>query len=127
MDLTTSHHDPLVITPIIKRRNDGHVRLHGVLVDIGALVDIFYWNAFVQLRLGEYDLTPYRVPVWGFRKTKVLVAGMVTVSVILGKGGQTRTMQVKFTVVRINSWYNTILGRIILHVFKQSCHPSTNA
>lgn len=34
VDITTPHHDPLVITPMLKRKNGGQVRLHRVLVDI---------------------------------------------------------------------------------------------
>lgn len=39
VDITTPHHDPLFITPMLKRKNNGGVRLQ---IDTGALVDILY-------------------------------------------------------------------------------------
>lgn len=80
--------------------------MHGVLVntlvDTGASVDILYWNTFIQLRMGDQDMIQCHVPVQEFGKTEVPMVGTVTVLVTLGKGGQGKTVQVKFIVVQIN-------------------------
>lgn len=62
-DMTIPHDDPLVITPIFRKGENTNVRLHRVLVDTGASVDMLYWNAFIDLGLSRTDLLPSRVPV----------------------------------------------------------------
>lgn len=57
------HDDPLVITPIFRRGDNTNVRLHRVLVDTEALVDVLYWNVFVDLGLFQADLLSIRTPV----------------------------------------------------------------
>lgn len=61
--ITTPYHDPLVITPTLRRRNGGQARLHRVLVDTDASVDILYWNAFIQLRLRPKPMSRPRVGI----------------------------------------------------------------
>lgn len=69
--ITTSHHDPLVISPVIQRRDNGYSRLARVLVDIGASVNVLYWDAFLNLRLREEDLKSSTKSVKGFSQAKI--------------------------------------------------------
>lgn len=102
-DVMTPHDDPLVITPIFRRDDNTNVRLHKVLIEIGALVDVLYWNAFINLGLSQADLLPRRAPVRGFGQSEVSVAGIISVPVTLGRHAQATTVNVKFTVVDFTS------------------------
>lgn len=41
-DVTIPHHDPLVVSPIIQRRDGGFSKVARVLMDTGASIDILY-------------------------------------------------------------------------------------
>lgn len=62
-DVTTPHDDSLVITPIFRKGDNTNVRLHRVLVDTGASVDVLYWNVFIDLGLSRADLLASKAPV----------------------------------------------------------------
>lgn len=111
-ELTIPHQDMLVISVPIRK-----VKVLRVLVDIGVSVDILYWMLLETLtpRRGFKDkLRAYK----RVGQTKILVAGMTTLLVALGKGEQATTVQVDFTVVRFTSRYNAILGRTTLYAFQ---------
>lgn len=117
-DVTTLHNDPLVITSAFWRGDHTSVRLHRVLVDTGASVDVLYWNVFVDLDLSRADLLPRRAPVRGFRQSEVPVVGIIAISFTLGRHAQEKTVEVSFTIVNFTSSYNAILGMVALHAFQ---------
>lgn len=89
-----------------------------ILLDIGASVDILYWNTFLNLHFGKSDLAPGRVLKRGFRQTEIPVAGTIIIPITLEEHAQTTMVNVKFTVVHLMSGYNAILGRVALHDFQ---------
>lgn len=107
------HQDPLVISPIINE-----FIVQRVLVDTGASVDVMYWDAFKNLGLEESNLTPYSTSIKGFGQMRIPVAGTITLPITLGEGKMATTRSITFTVVRFNSGYNVILGRVALHQFE---------
>lgn len=115
--MRTSHHDPLVITPIVQRRDQQKIRLDRVLVNTGASVDVLYWNAFDQLGFCKADLGPCGSLVTRFVQGEVPVLGTIVLQVTLGSHAKATTIEVKFTVVAFSFGYNAILGRVALHAF----------
>lgn len=113
--ITTPNHNPPVLSPIVQRRDQGYSRLARVLVDIGSSVDILYWVAVLNLRLQEEDLPSGITSVKGFSQVEIRVAGVVTLPIMLGDHAKETTINVTFTVVRMTSSYNAILGRVTMH------------
>lgn len=74
-------------------------------------MDILYWDIYKNLLLQEGSLEASHAPIKGFGQSRTLVAGRIMLPVTLGKGEQTTTIQVDFTVVRFTSGSNAILGR----------------
>lgn len=111
--VTIPRQEPMVISIIIQK-----ARVPRVLVDIGASVDILYWDVFINLRLQEGSLKASHAPIKGFGQSRILVARRITLPMTLGKGEQTTTVEVDFTVVRFASGYNAILGRATLHTLQ---------
>lgn len=70
------------------------------LVDIGASVDILYWNPFTDLGLSQSDLMPNIYGrVQSICQAEVLVAGTITVTLTVGHRAPTTTVNVKFVVL----------------------------
>ena len=107
------HADPLVIHMQI-----GTKRVRRVLVDTGSSVDILYWEAFEQLGIFPSTLKPYLGKLVGFSGHEVDVAGTIELLLTLGEGPTRRAEFVEFTVVRLPSVYNAIMGRASLSRFQ---------
>lgn len=58
MGITTPYHDPLVITLIVRMKDQVKIRLNRVLIDTSASMDVLYWDAFDQLGFCKADLGP---------------------------------------------------------------------
>ena len=54
-----------------------------VLVDNGSLIDILYYPAFQQMRIGRERLTPADAPLVGFGGMKVIPVGSITLPVTI--------------------------------------------
>ena len=54
-----------------------------VLVDNGSLIDILYYPAFQQMRIGRERLTPVDAPLVGFDGMKVIPVGSITLPVTI--------------------------------------------
>ena len=63
-------------------------------------------------------LVPTNAPLVGFRGTRVLPLGAVTLSVMVGDYPQQITKNITFLVVDCSSAYNAILGRPVLNSWK---------
>ena len=73
------HDDAIVITLLIT-----NYTTRRVLVDNGSSVDILYYPAFQQMRLGQEQLHPLNSPLVGFGGMKVQLVGTVSLSVVVG-------------------------------------------
>ena len=73
------HDDALVVSIRVEDYN-----MHRVLVDNGSLANILYYLAFQQMEIGRERLIPTNAPFIGFRGTRVLPLGVVTLSIMVG-------------------------------------------
>ena len=73
------HNDAIVITLLI-----ADYTTRRVLVDNGSSVDILYYPAFQQMRLGRDQLRPVNSPLVGFGGMKVQPMGTISLSVVVG-------------------------------------------
>ena len=107
------HDDAIVITLLI-----ADYTTRRVLVDNGSSVDILYFLAFQQMRLGRDRLRPVSSPLVGFGGMKVQPVGTITLPVVVGAYPQQITKDVNFPVVDYSSSYNAIIGRLTLNSWK---------
>ena len=89
-----------------------------VVVDNRSLVDILYYFAFQQMRLGRDLLCLVCSPLIGFGGMKVRPVGTITLPVVVGSYLQQITKEVNFLVVDCSSSYNAIIGRPTLNSWK---------
>ena len=107
------HDDPLVITPVI-----GNSSVKRVLVDNGASVDILFHDAFLRMGYDDSQLTPSKMPIYGFNGSECNIEGIIQLPVTIGQEPREATQMLNFLVVKAPSTYNAILGRTGLHAFK---------
>ena len=93
----------------------GDYNTHRVLVDNGNSTDIIYYSAFQQMRIDRKQLVPTNTLFAGFRGTRVLPLGTVTLTITVGDYPQQITKDVTFLVVDYLSAYNAIQGRPTLN------------
>lgn len=91
-------------------KNIKRYRVKRILVDIGASRNILYYRCFKEMGLSDHHLKPSSIVLEGFTTHKIQVKGTVRLKVTLGVGETTRTEEIKFYVVDIDSSYNAILG-----------------
>ncbi|XP_075659001.1 uncharacterized protein LOC142628848 [Castanea sativa] len=89
-----------------------------VLVDNGSSVDILYYPAFQQMRLGQDQLRSVNLPLVGFGGMKVQLVGTITLPMVVGAYPQQIAKEVNFLVVDCSSSYNAIIGRLTLNIWK---------
>ena len=94
------HDDAIVITLLIVDYTTKRV-----LVDNGSSVDILYYPAFQQMRLGRDQLHLVNSPLVGFSGMKVQPLGTISLSVVVGAYPQQITKDVNFLVVDCSSSY----------------------
>ena len=110
------HHpydDAIVITLLI---SDYTTRR--VLVDNGSSVDILYYPALQQMRLGRDQLYLVNSPLVGFGGVKVQPVGTIMLPIVVRAYPQQITKEVNFLVVDCTSSYNAIIGRPTLNSWK---------
>ena len=108
------HDDVIVITLFI-----ADYTTRRVLVDNGSSVDILYYPAFQQMRLGRDQLCLVNSPLVGFRGMKVQLVGIITLSMVVGAYPKQITKEVNFLVVDCSSSYNAIIGKLTLNGWKE--------
>ena len=86
-----------------------------VLVDNGILVNILYYPALQQMRIGKERLVPLNVLLVGFGGIKVMLVGSITLPVTISTFPQQITKDVTFLVVDCSLAYNAIIGRPTLN------------
>ncbi|XP_071700142.1 uncharacterized protein [Rutidosis leptorrhynchoides] len=94
------------------------------LYDTGSVVDVIYEHCFLQLPQDVRDkVKPPLHSIAGFTSETTWPLGRVNIDVTLGDDHRSRTMQLTYVVVRSQSKYNVILGRMALQ--ELSAIPST--
>ncbi|KMS97521.1 hypothetical protein BVRB_5g126340 [Beta vulgaris subsp. vulgaris] len=104
--IRTPHDDPLVVEMKIK-----NLRVRQILIDTGSSTDIISADCLSRLKFDENNLVPVNHPIIGFGGGIIHPMGTVTLPVRVGDKEASRTLFVKFLVVRDSTVYNVILGR----------------
>jgi hypothetical protein len=107
---------PLITAPVI-----ANMRLHHVLIDGGADLNVISHAAFKQLQIPWSWLGPSR-PFSGVGPQPVYPLGSITLPVTFGTEENFRTENVVFDVTEVNLPFNAIIGRPALYQFMAIAH-----
>jgi hypothetical protein len=107
---------PLITAPVI-----ANMRLHHVLIDGGAGLNVISHAAFKQLQILWSQLGPCR-PFFGVGPQPVYPLGSITLPVTFGTEENFRTENVQFDVAEVNLPFNAIIGRPTLYRFMAIAH-----
>ena len=89
-----------------------------VLIDNESSVDILYYLAFQQIRLGQDQLRLVNSPFVGFGGMKVQLVGTITLPVVVRVYPQQIAKEVNFLIVDCLSFYNAIIRQPTLNNWK---------
>jgi hypothetical protein len=106
----------LINAPVI-----ANMRLHHILIDGGAGLNIISHTAFKQLQIPGSRLGPSR-PFSGVGPQPVYFLGSITLPVTFGTEENLRTENVQFDVAEVNLPFNAIIGRPALYRFMAMAH-----
>jgi hypothetical protein len=107
---------PLITAPVI-----ANMRLHHVLIDGGAGLNVISHAALKQLQIPGSRLGPSR-PFSKVGPQLVYPLGSIAFPVTFGTEEDFRTENVKFDVAEVNLPFNTIIGRPALYRFMAIAH-----
>jgi hypothetical protein len=107
---------PLIIAPIIV-----NMKLHHVLIDGGAGLNVINHAVFKQLQISGSRLGPSR-PFYGVGPQPVYPLGSIALPVTFGIEDNFCTENVPFDVVEVNLPFNAIIGRPALYRFMAIAH-----
>jgi hypothetical protein len=107
---------PLIIAPVI-----ANMRLHHVLIDGGAGLNVISHAAFKQLQILGSRLGPSR-PFSGVGPQPVYPLRSIALPVTFGTEENFRTKNVQFDVAEVNLPFNAIIGRPALYRFMAIAH-----
>jgi hypothetical protein len=107
---------PLVTAPTI-----ANIKLHHVLIDGGASLNVISFAAFKQLQIPESKLDPSH-PFSGVGPHPVYPVGTISLPVTFGTEENFRTENVQFHVAEVNLPFNAIIGRPALYRFMAVAH-----
>jgi hypothetical protein len=100
---------PLITAPII-----ANMKLHHVLIDGGAGLNVISHAAFKQLQIPGSRLGPSR-PFSGVGPQPMYTLGSIALPVIFGTEENFHTENVQFDVTEVNLPFNAIIGRPVLY------------
>jgi hypothetical protein len=106
----------LITAPII-----ANMKLHYVLIDGGAGINVISHAAFKQLQITGSRLGPSR-PFSGVGPQPVYPLGSIALPVTFGTEENFRTENVQFDVAEVNLPFNAIIGRPALYQFMAIAH-----
>ena len=92
--------------------------MYRVLIDNGSLADIIYLPAFQQMKLNKERLRPFTSALVGFTGDRVVLKGVVKLTIIAGTYLAQISNEIDFLVVDCPSIYNVILGCPTLNKLK---------
>jgi hypothetical protein len=107
---------PLITAPVI-----ANMKLHHVLIDGGAGLNVISHAAFKQLQIPGSQLGPSR-PFSGVGPQSVYPLGSIALPVTFGTEENFRTKNVQFDVAEVNLPFNAIIGRPALYWFMAIAH-----
>jgi hypothetical protein len=107
---------PLVTAPVI-----ANMRLHHVLIDGGAGLNVISHAAFKQLQILGSRLGPSH-PFSGVGPQPMYPLGSITLPVTFWTKENFHTENVQFDVAEVNLPFNTIIGRLALYRFMAIAH-----
>ncbi|XP_025828720.1 uncharacterized protein LOC112903708 [Panicum hallii] len=107
---------PLVIAPTI-----ANIKLHHVLIDGGASLNVISYAAFKQLQIPESRLDPSR-PFSGVAPQPVYPVGTISLPVTFGTEENFHIESVQFDVAKVNLPFNAIISRPALYRFMAVAH-----
>jgi hypothetical protein len=107
---------PLVTAPTIT-----NIKLHHVLIDKGASLNLISYAAFKQLQIPKSRLDPSR-PLSGVGPQPIYPVGTISLPVTFGTDENFRTESVQFDVAEVNLPFNAIIGRLALYWFVAIAH-----
>jgi hypothetical protein len=107
---------PLVTAPTI-----ANIKLHHILIDGGASLNIISYAAFKELQIPESKLDPSR-PFFGVGPHPIYPVGTISLPVMFGTEEKFRTENIQFDVVEVNLPFNAIIGRPALYRFMAVAH-----
>jgi hypothetical protein len=107
---------PLITAPVI-----ANMRLHHVLIDGGAGLNVINHAAFKQLQISRSRLGPSR-PFSGVGPQPMYPLGSIALPVTFRTEENFRMENVVFDVVEVNLPYNAIIGRPALYRFMAIAH-----
>jgi hypothetical protein len=107
---------PLITAPVI-----ANIKLHHVLIDGGAGLNVISHAAFKQLQIPGSRLGPSR-PFSGVGAQPVYPLGSITLPVTFGTEENFCTENVQFDVAEVNLPFNAIIGRPALYRFMAIAH-----
>jgi hypothetical protein len=107
---------PLITAPVI-----ANTRLHHVLIDGGAGLNVISHTAFKQLQIPGSRLGPSH-PFSGVGPQPVYPLGSIALTVTFGTEENFRTENVQFDVAEVNLPFNVIIGRPALYRFMASAY-----
>jgi hypothetical protein len=107
---------PLITAPVI-----ANMRLHHVLIDGGAGLNVINHVAFKQLQIPESRLGP-SCPFSGVGPQPVYPFGSIALPVTFGTEENFCTENVVFDVAKVNLPFNAIIGRPALYRFMAIAH-----
>jgi hypothetical protein len=106
----------LITAPVI-----ANMRLHHVLIDGGAGLNVISHAAFKQLQIPGSRLGPSR-PFSGVGPQPVYPLGSIALQVTFETEENFRTENVQFDVAEVNLPFNAIIGRAALYRFMAIAH-----
>ncbi|XP_038701827.1 uncharacterized protein LOC119998550 [Tripterygium wilfordii] len=104
------HDDALVVEAVI-----ANFTVKKVLVDNGSAADILLYHAFREMKISEDKLKIFLVPLYGFAGESIIPNGVISLPVTLGTYPRTIMHMIDLLVVDVQSPYNAIIGRPLLH------------
>jgi hypothetical protein len=107
---------PLITAPVI-----ANIKLHHVLIDGGAVLNVISHATFKQLQIPGSQLGPSR-PFSRVGAQPVYPVGSITLPVTFETEENFRTENVQFNVAEVNLSFNAIIGRPALYRFMAIAH-----
>lgn len=105
MSIVPNHDDPLLVRAFINNK-----KVHRLLVGIGSSTDLMFYDFFRNLKIPQLELLPYNDDLIGFSNHHITPIRYVKLHVTFGNVPITRTIIIRFIVVKLQLSYNAILG-----------------